>query len=416
MRDAIVVQNLGKRFSRYHSRKPVTLMEAALTGLRRIQPIDDFWALRGVCFEVAAGEMLGIIGHNGAGKSTLLQLLGQITCPTEGRLKMNGRIGALLDLGAGFHGELTGRENVFVTAIVAGLSRREVSRRFDQIVQFAELEGFIDNPVRTYSSGMMMRLAFSVAIHTDPQILLVDEFLAVGDLAFQSKCVSRIAKMKEQGCAIVFVSHSVGQVEQTCDRVLWLRHGQVAAYGEPKIVAGQYESEMRSQTQQRTPDFPSQMTRSGLELKVNENRFGSLDVEILDVQLLPDAEIRSGDSLCVEIKYQAHRPIETLIFSVEIREADGQVCLNVNTQNSEVPTHDVGDQGMIKLYIDRLDLSSGNYFVNVGVYEKDWSYAYDYHWQVYPLLVNHSTECQGILCPPYKWEVVKQTSSRTVIR
>ncbi|NET40067.1 MAG: ATP-binding cassette domain-containing protein, partial [Cyanothece sp. SIO1E1] len=166
MASAILVENLGKRFSRYHAKKPVTFMEAALSGLRRIKPVDHFWALRGISFEVSAGEMLGVIGHNGAGKSTLLQLLGKVAHPNEGRIKTRGRIGALLDLGAGFHGDLTGRENVFVTAIVAGLSRREVAHRFERIVAFAELEGFIDNPVRTYSSGMMMRLAFSVAVYT----------------------------------------------------------------------------------------------------------------------------------------------------------------------------------------------------------------------------------------------------------
>ena len=248
MRDAILVENLGKHFNRYHTEKPVTFMEAALSGFRRIKAVDEFWALRGVCFEVAAGEMMGVIGHNGAGKSTLLQLLGKVAHPTEGCIKMRGRVGALLDLGAGFHGDLTGRENVLVTAIVAGLPRREAIRRFDQIVEFAELARFIDNPVRTYSTGMMMRLAFSVAVHTDPQILLVDEFLSVGDLSFQTKCLNRIAEMKEQGCAIVLVSHDVKQVERLCDRALWLKRGRVVAYGEPTVVAGQYAMEMRSQS------------------------------------------------------------------------------------------------------------------------------------------------------------------------
>jgi lipopolysaccharide transport system ATP-binding protein len=416
MRDAIIVQDLGKRFNRYHARKPVTLMEAALAGLRKMRPIEDFWALRGVSFQVAPGEMLGIIGHNGAGKSTLLQLLGQITSPTEGRIRMNGQVGALLDLGAGFHGDLTGRENVFVTAIVAGLSHRETSRRFDQIVEFAELEAFIDNPVRTYSSGMMMRLAFSVAIHTDPQILLVDEFLAVGDLAFQTKCLSRITEMKEWGCAIVFVSHSVGQVERLCDQALWLKQGRVVAYGEPTVVAGQYTMEMQSQSQRRTPQIPPQLTRMGTELRVHENRFGSLDVEIVDVRLLPNAEICSGEPLSVEIEYQTHHSVETPIFSIEISCEDGQICLNANTQNSPVPTPNVSQRGVIRLHIDRLDLRRGNYFVNVGIYEKNWSYAYDYHWQAYPLLVNHPAEYQGILCPPHRWEVVRKRSNPMAIK
>ena len=243
MSTAILVKNLGKRFSRYHTAKPTTVMEAALKGMRQIRPIGYFWELRNVSFEVAKGEMLGIIGHNGAGKSTLLQILGKVANPNEGHIKVRGRVGALLDLGAGFHGDLTGRENVFVTGIVAGLSKREVTRHFDQIVEFAELENFIDNPVRTYSSGMMMRLAFSVAVHAYPDILLVDEFLSVGDLSFKTKCLNRIADMKSRGCAIVLVSHDVGQVEQLCDRALWLKHGTVVAYDEPAVVVGKYNME-----------------------------------------------------------------------------------------------------------------------------------------------------------------------------
>ena len=239
MRDAITVQDLGKRFNRFHAEKPTTIMEVALSGLRKMRPVEQFWALRHISFTVAPGEMLGIIGHNGAGKSTLLQLIGGVSHPDEGRVKRHGRIGALLDLGAGFHSDLTGRENVFVTAIVAGLTRREVARSFQSIVEFAELEVFIDSPVRTYSTGMQMRLAFAVAVHTHPDVLLVDEFLSVGDVAFQARCLARIAQLKEQGCAIVLISHSAEQVQQLCDRALWMKHGTVMTYGEPEIVAGQ---------------------------------------------------------------------------------------------------------------------------------------------------------------------------------
>lgn len=406
MQCAILVENVGKRFQRYHAEKPVTFMEAALKGFRRVKPLDELWALRGISFKVAAGEMIGVIGHNGAGKSTLLQLLGKVAHPNEGRIKMRGRVGAILDLGAGFHGDLTGRENVFVTAIVAGLLYREVARRFNQIVDFAELEGFIDNPVRTYSTGMMMRLAFSVAVHTDPQILLVDEFLSVGDLSFQAKCLNRIAEMKAEGCAIVLVSHDVNQVKRLCERALWLKHGTVVAYGEPTLVVGQYTTEMRSQTQQHTPQQPPKFTRLGTELQVNKNRFGSQDVEIADVRLQPQPIIESGNSLCIEVDYQTHQPLDSAIFSITVSQANGVPCLDVNTLDMGIPSVRLQEQGTIKLTLDRLDLVSGKYFINVGIYKQDWSYAYDFHWHVYPLTVNATSPSKGILYPPMHWEVV----------
>lgn len=414
MGTAILAENLGKRFNRYHTKKPVTLMEAALSGLQRIKPVDDFWALKGVCFEVAAGEMLGVIGHNGAGKSTLLQLLGKVAHPTEGRIKISGRVGALLDLGAGFHGDLTGRENVFVTAIVAGLRRRDVALRFDQIVEFAELEGFIDNPVRTYSTGMTMRLAFSIAVHTDPHILLVDEFLSVGDIAFQNKCLDHIDWMKEQGCAIVLVSHDASQVEKMCDRALWLKHGTVMAYGEPTLVANQYITEMQTQTKQRTPNRPPQLTRSGQVLKTNENRFGSLEVEIINVKLKPSSEIDSGEPLMITIQYSAPKPVYEPIFSVSLTRQDtGEIHFDTNTKVSHNHISSIQGEGKISLYLDRLDLGNRSYFVNIGIYEKDWSYAYDYHWHVYPLRVSSRTGTSSVLNPPCRWEFApKEVLSR----
>jgi len=406
MESAILVENLGKRFNRYHADKPLTIMEAVLSGLRRIKPVDDFWALRGICFEVNAGEMLGVIGHNGAGKSTLLQILGKVAYPTEGRLEMRGRVGALLDLGAGFHGDLTGRENVFVSAIVAGLPRHEVARRFDQMVEFAELSGFIDNPVRTYSTGMMMRLAFSVAVHCDPQILLVDEFLSVGDIAFQSKCLKRILAMKAQGCAIVLVSHDVTQVERLCDRALWLKHGTVKAYGDSDIVAGQYASDMLVQTQQRMPDRADQLSTSGIPLRMNDNRFGSLEIEITGVRLLPKAQMKSGDRLSIEIDYKNERSVASAHFTLSISGQDGQKYLDVTTAGLMQKVIPLENSGTFRLSIDRVDLASGDYFVEVGIYEKDWSYAYDSHSRAYPLAVYANYVSKGILAPPISFEVI----------
>lgn len=240
MKPVITVQNLGKRFACHRPGRPRTLMEAALAGWREVRAVDYFWALRAIEFQVSRGETLGVIGRNGAGKSTLLRLLGRVGRPDEGRVTLNGRVGALLDLGAGFHPDLSGRENTFVNAVVAGLLEREVRRRFDSIVAFAEIGEFIENPIRTYSTGMRLRLAFSIAVHTSPEILLVDEYLSVGDRAFQSKCLDRIAEMKADGCAVVLISHNTDQIEQLCDRAIWLDRGRVAAEGDPSAVVERY--------------------------------------------------------------------------------------------------------------------------------------------------------------------------------
>jgi lipopolysaccharide transport system ATP-binding protein len=387
-------------------------MEAALSGFQGLRSLETFWALREVSFSVAPGEMLGIIGQNGAGKSTLLQLLGGVGMPDEGKIKINGRIGALLDLGAGFSTDLTGRENVFVNGVVAGLTRQEVAQRLDEIVTFAELEDFIDNPVRTYSTGMMMRLAFSTAIHTEPDIMLVDEFLSVGDLSFQGKCLERITQLKDQGCAIVLVSHSPDQVQELCDRALWLKRGNVVAYGEPAVVAGQYTMEMRSQTQKLTPHCPPKITSAGTELRVNENRFGSLEVEIADVRLIPKSILKPGEPISLEIDYKTNQVIESAIFTVAISHEDGSSYLDVNTLNMGLPWVKLQEQGTIRLAIDRLDLRGGNYFVDVGIYQQDWDYAYDYHWHAYPLVIDSSIVSDGVLAPPMRWEAIAAVTKK----
>lgn len=404
MQPAIVVENLGKRFRRYSAKRPVTVMEAAIAKGKGLSPVDEFWALRDLSFQVQPGEMLGAIGRNGAGKSTLLQMLGGVGRPTEGYVNVRGRIGALLDLGAGFHPDLTGRENAFVCGVAAGLARHTVQQRFEDIVEFAELSAFIDNPLRTYSTGMQMRLAFAIAIHTDPEVLLVDEFLSVGDLAFQAKCLDRIDRFKAAGGAIVLVSHDAEQVRRLCDRVLWLQQGEQIAYGEPEVVVGQYVSAMRSETQRRTPNCDAQLASSGVELRVNENRFGSLEVEIASVKLLPAAELNSGESLSVEIEYLSPYPISAPIFSVTLSDVQGQVLLDTNTAIAGLSLSQIEGRGWLVLNLERLDLVGGSYFVDVGVYQQDWSYAYDYHWHVYPLVVRSTANQQGLLSPPLRWD------------
>lgn len=244
MPDLIAVQGLGKKFRRYHPNRPRKLKQVFTRGYRHLRPQDEFWGLRHVSLAVGVGRMLGVIGHNGAGKSTLLRLIGGVGRPDEGHITTRGRIGALLDLGAGSHPDLTGRDNIMLHGVIAGLTRRQVLSRFDSIVAFAELERFIDNPLRTYSSGMQMRLAFAVAAHTDPDILLIDEVLSVGDAAFQKKCLQAIREYKRNGCAILLISHEMNQIQELCDEVCWLHGGQVVACGEAEATCAQYMEAM----------------------------------------------------------------------------------------------------------------------------------------------------------------------------
>ena len=241
---AIVVRQLSKTFRQYHPHRPWTFQEVLARGLRRMAPVERFWGLRDVSFRVPAGRMVGIIGANGSGKSTLLRLVGGVGRPDSGTVAVQGRIGALLDLGSDFHPDLTGRENTFVAGVLSGLTRRQVRERFDSIVAFAEVENFIDNPIRTYSTGMQMRLAFSTAVHTDPDVLLIDEILSVGDIAFQRKCLDRIAEFKASGCAILLVSHEGSVIQEMCDEAIWLNFGHLMAQGPPADVVGRYVAYM----------------------------------------------------------------------------------------------------------------------------------------------------------------------------
>ena len=410
MNEIVVVKNLGKQFRYYHGHRPTTIMEAVLSGFRLMQPVKKFWALKDVSFAIAPGEMLGIIGKNGAGKSTLLQLLGGVINPDKGQVMVAGRVGALLDLAAGFHPELTGRENIYVTAIASGLTRREVTRHLDKIIAFSELENFIDHPLRIYSTGMMMRLAFAVAVHTNPQVMLVDEFLSVGDLAFQTKCLRRINELKTQGCAIALVSHSPDQIKSLCDKALWLSRGQVAAYGNPTEVIQQYVDAMQLETRRRTPTHhPAIKTTSGFELKVNKNRFGSLEAEITDLQIqIPDraAEVYAHTPLKLLIEYVAHSPVDSPIFGITISDPKGTNCYQTNTSMADVALPTIQGRGRLALEIDCPALTTGHYFIDVGIYEKDWTYAYDFHWQVYPIVIRSTNGQPSSDNLSQKWELI----------
>lgn len=397
MRDVILVEDLGKQFPRYHPNRPRTLQEAVLQGLRRIRPVERFWALRDISFRVPRGRMVGVIGLNGAGKSTLLRLIGGVGRPDEGRVEVHGRIGALLDLGAGFHPDLTGRENVFISGVIAGLTRREVEQRFDSIVAFAELEESIDSPLRTYSTGMQMRLGFAVAVHIEPELLLIDEVLAVGDAAFQRKCLDRIAEFQRRGCTILLVSHDATLVRQLCDEALWLRSGRLVAAGSADGVVGQYLASMAIKTRRARG-------------AINEQGFEAPPLEVVTVHLLDDTgrpviELESGRALRVEIHYTASNPIPAPIFGVTITRDDGLICYDTSTAAAGLTLTKTQGAGRIALRFERLDLARGLYYIDVGAYAQDWRVTYDYHWRTYPLTIRAGGDEKGILRPPHRWEL-----------
>lgn len=414
MLSPIQVVGVKKSFVRHNKLRPRTLKEVFIRRQLDLRKNTDFMALEQVSLEVNSGELVGIIGHNGAGKSTLLRLIGGVGLPDEGQISIHGKIGALLELGAGFHPELTGRENIFVNGIISGLTHQEVARRFADIVKFSELEDSINNPLRTYSSGMQLRLAFAVSVHTSPDILLIDEVLAVGDLAFQHKCLERIEQFRREGCAILIVSHDIAQVRNLCDRAIWMSDGRVVATGEPGGIVDQYERSMLSKTEKLglvcKPVHPIHSDDD----RFIENRTGTMEMEIFNIRLLnmvgtPVSKLQNGDALIVEISYVPQNTVQSPIFSVTISDKNGTVCLDINTSQLEMPNID--KQGIIRVNFERLDLTAGNYFVDVGAYAAGWGHVYDHHWHVYSLSVLDTTQSKGILNPPHQWELPTQTSS-----
>jgi lipopolysaccharide transport system ATP-binding protein len=273
------------------------------------------------------------------------------------------------------------------------------------MVAFAELEQFIDSPLRTYSSGMQMRLAFSVAAFIEPEILLIDEVLAVGDLAFQRKCLERIQQFKQHGCTILLVSNDLGLIERLSDEVIWLKSGRIAIQGPASQAVGEFKSYMQNESRSAAP-----LPKSALAGKQSANRFGSFELEILDVHLIDEqgfsiAELKGGQPLRIEMALKANSLIENPIFTVSITRQDGTVCLDTNTEITEIAIPRLKGEAKVRLTLARLDLSHGLYYVDVGAFQKEWAYPYDYHWQLHPLTVMASAGGKGLLSPPQHWEI-----------
>ncbi len=335
------------------------------------QKDDAFWALRDVSFTVARGSSVGLIGTNGAGKSTTLKLISRIIQPTSGVVQVNGRVTALLELGAGFHPELSGRDNIYLNGAVMGLTRKELDYKLDRIVEFAELEDFIDVPVKDYSSGMYARLGFSVAIHLDPEILLVDEVLSVGDQAFQQKCNEYMMRMRKSGMTILFVSHSLDAIVRNCSKAIWLDRGRLQAQGDTQHVADAYYKHVLAQ------GSASAAPANG------DNRFGSgeariMRVELLDNDLRPLHVVMTNDEVIVRMHYQTTRRIEHPLFGLAFY--DAQTGVHLAGPNNGISRYDLAHiegTGIVDYHIERLPFLPGEYTINSAIYDAEGVHLYD---------------------------------------
>ena len=413
---AVVARDVAKVYRRFlHKNQFKTLKSALLTGslLSDLSPDQTFTALDGVSFEVPRGATFGVIGENGSGKSTLLKLVAGITPPTRGTLAVAGRISALIELGAGFHPEISGRENVAINGIMLGLSRREVEERFDEIVAFAELQDFIDAPVKTYSSGMYMRLGFAVAIHVDPDVLLIDEVLAVGDEAFTRKCLDKIGEFRRRGKTIVLVTHSLGLVERMCDETLWLRHGRLVDQGDPRRVVDAYLTYVAGGEEALLArDSPAARATPASEEPAavhgyREGRWGSREVEITSVRLLDDrGRVRHvyvpGESLTLSLGVRAAQEVRDFVFGVGLFTADGVQVYGTNTHLEEYVPRMAAGLGQVKLTLRDLRLVEGTYLVDVAAHRRDGT-PYDYLRGLHSFRVKSRVKDVGVYRPPHDW-------------
>lgn len=408
---AIQVKNITKHFKVYFD-KGSQLKEKIL--FKNRNRYESRSVINDISFNVKKGEAIGLIGHNGCGKSTTLKLLAKIIYPDSGSIKINGRVSSLIELGAGFHPDMSGRENIYTNAAIFGLTKKEIDKRLKEIIRFSELEEFIDNPVRTYSSGMYMRLAFSVAINVDAEVLLIDEILAVGDVNFQQKCFEKLKEIKRNGTTIVIVSHSLGQIEQICERTIWIEGGKIKEEGIPKYVHEDYLHSMEQGRQQRIEKERLEKEKDKKEEKVQEVvnkqevaethvqkeenkseenrmpdfctskavRMGNKKVEFTNVEILSaegfeQYSFKTGDKLDIVISYKSN--ISNLKGNVGIGffRDDGIYCFGTNIDIERDKLIDLKETGKIKISINNLPLMYGKYNLDVAIHSKDSTEIYD---------------------------------------
>lgn len=364
---AISVRNVSKKFRIYHEQNQY-LKSAVLRGRR--SKYEDFWAVNDVSFEVSIGSTFGIIGSNGSGKSTLLKCIAGVLYPEKGTVTTHGRLAALLELGSGFHPELTGRENIYLNGALLGLTRKELDRKLEEIVDFSGLEDFIDSPVKNYSSGMAVRLGFAVAINVDPGILIIDEVLAVGDASFQQKCYQKIESFRRDGKTIVFVSHGLGDVTTLCSEVLWMERGRARSIGRSLDLVSEYLGASHNSTN-KTSETTGE--RWG-------NKECTIDkVEVLDHHGVISDVVHTGRSIIIRIHYKKNEAIKDVIAGLRISHLHGAQVFATNSRRRQTSLGEFGQAGYVDFEIQHLPLLAGTFQISVDLSDSSELYTYD-HW------------------------------------
>ncbi|MFW6198321.1 MAG: ABC transporter ATP-binding protein [Acidobacteriota bacterium] len=436
-RPAIRLGGVTKKYRRFaDSHRFLTLKSAFVGGnlFKALNPDEVFTALEDVSLDVHHGETLGVIGANGAGKSTLMKVVAGTMKPTEGTVEVDGKISALIELGAGFHPEISGRENVQINGIMLGLTKEQIEERFDDIVEFAELEDFIDQPVKNYSSGMYMRLGFSVAIHVEPDILVIDEVLAVGDEGFIHKCLDKIGEFKRRGKTILLVTHGMATVRALCDRAAWMDKGRIRSVGDPQRVVDEYldwvseqEEEQMARSQRKRiaavgAERPAReaegdadedgegMDRedAGIDNPYEPGRWGSHDVTIDEVRLLradgePGHVFTSGDAMTIELRVDVHRSVDDFVFGIGIFNANGVSCYGTNTDIERYEAGALEGPCTVRVHLPEVHLVQGTYYLDVAVHRIDGT-PYDYHRGLYSFRMHSRWGDTGVARLPHVWE------------
>jgi ABC-type polysaccharide/polyol phosphate transport system ATPase subunit len=414
---AIAIEDVSKDYRLWGRRSQFATLKSAL--LKRdltLAPDAAVAALRHVSFVVDRGEAFGIIGRNGSGKSTLLKLISGILKPTAGKVSVNGRVAALIELGAGFHPEITGRENIYINGIMLGLSRREVDQRFDKIVEFSGISEFLDQPVKTYSSGMYVRLGFAVAVHVDPDVLLIDEVLAVGDEEFSARCIAKIQEMKYRGVTLLFVTHQLDQVRNLCDRALWLDHGRTEAIGDPMRVVDAYLQEVSGTPPAPVPAVPAAAieVESAAEpeekekpKEADEERWGSGEIVLKRVALTDHqgrelVALGAGTPVILDLDVETRVPQEDFVFGIGIYHANGTCVYGTNTVIEGYAPERIEGTARVRFVVPSLDLVAGTYRIDAAVHTRNGR-AFDYRRNVLRIIVGSRVHDTGIYRPQHEW-------------